>query len=186
MRDFGQFQGDVITRWLTNPDGDDRNMELLEPFVYVDPQGKRWEARAGLSINGATIPRLFWTTTGSPFVGNYRRASVVHDAACVDQIEPSSAVHRMFYNAMRCDGVKLIEAVVMYFAVKTWGPRWDVGATTRASIALAPPPSEADIVRIRAAAEEAVAELGEDATLDELEAKMSDNSRRFVPPELSE
>ena len=48
---------------------------------------------------------------------------------------------------------------------------------------LASPPDEADIVRLRAA-EEAVSKLGEDAMIDELEIKMSDNGRRFVPPEL--
>lgn len=184
MGNFGHFEGEVITRWLANPNGDDRNMELLQPFVYVDPKGKRWEAPAGLLINGATIPRLFWTTTGSPFVGNYRLASVVHDAACVAQTEPSAEVHRMFYYAMRCGGVKLVEAVVMYFAVKTWGPWWEVGVAPKAAMTLPPPPEEADILRIHAAAEKAVAELGEDATLEELEAKMGDNSRRFVPPEL--
>jgi hypothetical protein len=70
MSGFGHFEGDVVARWLTDPAGDARNMELVQPFAYVDPRGKRWEAPAGRIINGATIPRLLWTTIGSPYVGN--------------------------------------------------------------------------------------------------------------------
>ncbi len=184
MSGFGQFEGDVITRWLTDPAGDDRDMELIEPFAYVDPQGKRWEAAVGRTINGATIPGWLWSTIGSPYVGNYRRASVLHDVACEDQTEPSAAVHLMFYHAMRCGGVKLVEAIVMYQAVKTWGASWDVDAAAETSRTIPPPPNQADIDRLRSVVQEVIAELGEDAAIEAIEARMSDNSRRFVPPEL--
>ncbi len=184
MTKFGHFEGDVITRWLTDPGGDDRGMELVQPFAYVDPQGKRWDAPAGRNVNGATIPSWLWSTIGSPYVGNYRRASVVHDVACEDQTESSAAVHRMFYDAMRCGGVGSVEAIVMYYAVKTWGPWWDADATVKESRTIPPPPDEGDILRLRSAAEAAVAELGDDAAIEELEARMGENSRRYVPPEL--
>jgi hypothetical protein len=184
MKGLGHFEGEVVARWLTDPAGDHRNMELVQPFAYVDPRGKRWEAPAGRIINGATIPRLLWITIGSPYVGNYRRASVVHDAACEDQVESSKAVHRMFYDAIRCDGVGSVEALVIYFAVKTWGPWWGADATAKASRTVPPPLNAADITRLRSSAEQAVAELGEDAAIEELEARMSENSRRYVPPEL--
>jgi len=185
MNGFGFFEGEVVTRWLTDPSGDDRNMELVQPFAYVDLNGKRWKAPAGRRINGATIPAWLWSSLGSPYVGNYRRASVVHDVACEDRIEPSEAVHLMFYHAMRCGGVKLVEAIVMYYGVKTWGPAWDVDVDVKASRVAPPPPEEADIDRLRSAVQEVVAELGEDATIEAIETRMSENTR-YVPPELME
>jgi hypothetical protein len=76
-------------------------------------------------INGASIPRLLWSIVGSPFVGDYRRASVLHDAACDQRDEPHELVHRMFYDASLDDGVAPELASVMYDAVATFGPRWD-------------------------------------------------------------
>jgi uncharacterized protein DUF1353 len=184
MSKFGHFEGDVVTRWLTDPDDDDRDMELAEPFTYVDPGGKRWEAPAGRVINGATIPPWLWSTVGSPYVGNYRRASVIHDVACEDQTEPSETVHLMFYHAMRCGGVKPAEAMVMYQAVKNWGPSWLGDTTIKASMPLSPTPDPAQIERLRSIVQQAVGELGEDATIEAIEARMSENSRRYVPPEL--
>ena len=56
-------------------------MELLEDFWYEDPKGKRWNTPKGSTINGATIPKALWSIVGPPFVGKYRRASVIHDYA---------------------------------------------------------------------------------------------------------
>ncbi len=45
------------------------------------------------------------SSAGSPFVGDYRRASVIYDVACVERKHSDVAVHLRFYNAMRADGV---------------------------------------------------------------------------------
>src|SRR5262245_29807835 len=63
---FGQFIGNVDTRWTT-----DRDMELLSDFAYVDPSGRRWDAPKGSRIDGASIPQALWTIVGSPFTGAY-------------------------------------------------------------------------------------------------------------------
>ncbi len=72
------FVGEVITKWLQHS-GDDRYMELQEDFSFVDDNDVEWVAPAGHKINGASIPEFIGSTVGSPFVGDYRRASVVHD-----------------------------------------------------------------------------------------------------------
>lgn len=123
------FEGEVRTLWLVEgevgDDGPDRRMQLLEDFAFVDPNGVRWLAPAGSRIDGASIPRMLWSVAGDPFIGQYRRASVLHDVACDDRTRPSKDVHRMFYDAMIADGTSTAQAVEFYTAVRLFGPHWD-------------------------------------------------------------
>ena len=123
------FQGEVQTQWLVEAasagDGTDRRMQLLEDFAFVDANGTRWLAPSGHVIDGASIPRILWSVAGSPYTGAYRRASVLHDVACDERSVPSKLVHRMFYDAMICDGVDKAQALEFYTAVRLFGPSWD-------------------------------------------------------------
>jgi hypothetical protein len=105
---------------------DGRQVRLLEDFVYLDPRGKVWMATKDSIVNGASIPKAFWTISGGPFEGKYRNASIVHDEACVRMSEPSQNVHLMFYEACRCGGVPEFEAKVLYAAVYHFGPKWTI------------------------------------------------------------
>jgi Protein of unknown function (DUF1353) len=125
---YGRFVGTVQAEWLE----DGRKMRLLKPFAYVDQFETRWDAPAGSIVDGASIPRLIWTLIGGPFEGKYRNASVVHDVECQVKARPWKAVHRMFYNAMRCGKVGALKAKVMFGAVYHFGPRWRDAATTSA------------------------------------------------------
>lgn len=122
--DNDKFVGNVKVLW--NEGGDnERDMTLLEPFQYIDPRGKTWEAPSGAIINGASIPPIFWQIIGPPFVGNYRRASVLHDYHCEIRTEPWRDVHQMFLEASLASGVEIIKAKLMYLAIMTGGPRWE-------------------------------------------------------------
>lgn len=120
---YGRFEGKVVVEWLTNATPE-RDMQLLEPFAFIDSNGKRWEVPAGTVINGASIPQSVWSLVGSPFTGNYRRASVVHDHYCDKRSDSWRAVHRMFYEAMIAGSVTELQAKVFYAAVYAKGPRW--------------------------------------------------------------
>jgi len=117
---YGTFEGDVVARWLTHG-GDDRDMKLMQNFAFTGPDMKRWVAPKGSVVNGASIPAALWSTVGPPFVGDYRRATVIHDVACEEKTEPHDEVHRAFYYAMRADGVGWLKANTMYQAVKQLG-----------------------------------------------------------------
>lgn len=117
---WGVFDGKPLAAW--NDDG--RNMTIESDFAYIDPRGKRWDAPKGSIVNGASIPRSFWTFIGGPFEGQYRNASVVHDVYCETMSEPSGDVHFMFYEACRCGGVPERKAKLLYYAVSTFGPQW--------------------------------------------------------------
>ena len=88
------FEGNVDTRWLVEP-GEDRKMEMLSEFAFIDSKGYRWAAHRGEQVDGASIPEVVWSkVVGTPFIGDYRRASVVHDVACVRREKTSKEAHR--------------------------------------------------------------------------------------------
>lgn len=126
---YGSFVGKVKSEWLeSDGDGAARKMRLLADFSYKDPAGKVWTAPEGWVIDGASIPWVFWSVVGSPFVGDYRSASVVHDYYCDTQTEPWREVHEMFYWAALAAGVGETKAKILYAAVYAGGPRWGEAA----------------------------------------------------------
>lgn len=116
----GSFDGVVRAEWCN----DGRAMRLLENFDYRDPAGVQWDASKGSVIDGASIPPVFWSMIGGPYEGKYRKASVVHDAACDRRDRSWKETHRMFYHACLCGGVHKMKAKIMFAAVYHFGPRW--------------------------------------------------------------
>ncbi|MBZ5533884.1 MAG: DUF1353 domain-containing protein [Acidobacteriia bacterium] len=128
VEDFGKFLGNPQTEW--NQDG--RTMRLIKTFVYEDANGKDWTAPANSTIDGASIPRIFWSIIGGPFEGEYRNASIVHDTECQSHTHPWQDVHRMFYSASRAGGASEFKAKIMFAAVYHFGPRWPKPGETQA------------------------------------------------------
>lgn len=117
----GRFSGPVRTEWLVD---DPREMVVLNELTYTDSNNKIWIARAGSVVNGASIPRPLWVLIGSPFCGNYRRASVIHDVYCNDRYEPWQQVHKVFDEMMETDNVNIVLRKIMATGVMMFGPRW--------------------------------------------------------------
>lgn len=101
-----------------------RDFVLNSPLEFVDPAQRRWLVPSGTTVNGASIPRFFWTFIGGPWDGRYNLPSVVHDYFVTTKSRPWQDVHRVFYNAMRANGVGSVKAALMYAAVLRFGPRW--------------------------------------------------------------
>lgn len=121
----GSFSGDPRTLWLTQS-GDDRDMRVLELFTFTDPSAQIWDAPADSVINGASIPRPLWTLVGSPYTGDYRRASIVHDVACDragSNVPTRRAADRMFYHACRAGGCSVAQSTILYLGVRV-GAVW--------------------------------------------------------------
>lgn len=154
---FGHFEGKVKTEWIET----DRKMQLLEDFSYVDARGARWPAPKGSIIDGASIPQALWSVVGSPYTGEYRNASVVHDVACVERKRPWQDVHRMFYEACRAGGVGEQKAKLLYAAVYHFGPKWS--ASGAPMMFLRSMPVEEEFAQLKTYVE------GGDRSLDEIE-----------------
>ncbi len=97
---------------------------LESNFRFDDPNGLQWVAPAGIEVDGASIPQLFWSFIGGPFEGSYINASVIHDHYCRTKSRTAHDTHRNFYYGMRAAGVERWRAEFMYWAVSTFGPSW--------------------------------------------------------------
>lgn len=102
---------------------------LERDFVFVDAEGREWVAPAGAVVNGASIPGPLRRWFGEPWdwEAGYVEASVVHDVYCTepyDRTVTSGAVHAMFYEACRANGVSRWRAGLMTAACYAFGPRW--------------------------------------------------------------
>ena len=120
----GHFSGEPKSQWLTDENKADREMRLLEDFSFTDPSGTLWVTPRDYVVDGASIPRPLWTLVGSPYTGDYRRASIVHDKACDDasgNINARRAADRMFYHACRAGGCSIKEATLLYIGVRIGG-----------------------------------------------------------------
>lgn len=115
------FEGNVKVRtvWIGK-----RKMRLLSEISFRDSKNKKWIAPKDSVIDGASIPKFFWRFIGSPFVGHYRRASVIHDVYCVIKTRPRKETNRVFYEMMLCDNVPKFKAKLMYWAVQVGAPKW--------------------------------------------------------------
>jgi hypothetical protein len=124
MRPFSamsDFSGEPQTIWLTETDQPDRRMKLLQEFWFVDRKGKKWCVPAECVVDGASIPKPLWSLVGSPYTGEYRRASIVHDKACDDAVGNSAArraADKMFYEACRTGGCSIAESILLYIGVR--------------------------------------------------------------------
>lgn len=125
----GSFSGNPKTEWLEDPAKPDRNMKMIEDFWYDDPEGRRWMAKAGDIVNGASIPRPLWAIVGSPYTDDYRRASIVHDVACNDSMVVRKAADRMFYFACLDGGCSKKQAKILYAGVRIGAWAGDVFPT---------------------------------------------------------
>jgi hypothetical protein len=157
--------------------GDDgRSAHLLRALTYHGETGVEWPVPSGAWLDGASIPRAFWTIIGGPFEGKYREASIVHDHYCITHTRGWRDTHRMFHEAMLCRGVAGFQARIMFYAVYRFGPRWaDPGSIAEA--APAPPLDTPDDAAAPSLRRDAAALRAGPMSVDEIEA-MADRSAR--------
>ena len=98
---------------------DTRDMRLDAPVIFVDPLQRVHRVPVGQTINGLTVPRMFWRLCW-PYEPMTRDASVIHDWLCSigHDWEDSAWV---FYCAMRARGVGLVRAWIRWAAVRYIG-----------------------------------------------------------------
>jgi hypothetical protein len=163
--DFGAFVGLPPSIALL---ADGRQARLLAPLTFVRADGSEWPVPAGVELDGASIPKIFWSLIGGPFEGRYRDASIIHDYYCTARSRPWRDTHRVFYEAARCSGESAARAKIMYYAIYRFGPRW---GDAEASAAAPDPTSLADMdAQAASLAADAEAIYIQDLNLQEIES----------------
>lgn len=170
---YGSFSGLPAQIELAE---DGRSAHLLRAIAYRSEAGVDWPVPEGAWLDGASIPRAFWTIIGGPFEGGYREASIVHDHYCITHTRPWPDTHRMFHEAMLCRGVPGFKARIMFYAVYRFGPRWaDPGSIAEA--APLPPLDVADDATAPSVRRDAERMRAEPMSVEEIEALAERSAR---------
>lgn len=120
---MGKFIGRADVRWLRH-EGEDRKIKTLSDFTYEDNDGNLWTVPAKTVCDGASIPKIFWTFFGSPFVGDYREASIVHDYLCDVKLVSSKKAHELWCEMLKTAGIGWWKRTTMCKMVKWFGPKF--------------------------------------------------------------
>ena len=94
--------------------------ELVNDLSYEE---KEYELiiKKGFVFDGASIPRILWTTLGCPFGELYTAPACVHDALYSTTVFERKECDKIFHRAMRAKGVDDFTAKEMYLAVRAFG-----------------------------------------------------------------
>lgn len=105
-----------------------RRWQVTESFSYF-AEGSTWPfEKIKITVfkffvtDLASTPRFAWSIF--PPDGTYSQAAVLHDFLCEKKILSSKKTHIMFLDAMKYLGVPRWKRNLMYYSVKTFGPRW--------------------------------------------------------------
>ncbi|MEM8885773.1 MAG: DUF1353 domain-containing protein, partial [Planctomycetota bacterium] len=87
--EWGAFSSEPVLKWTPDPHGSHHDMQLIADFAFVDRNGNEWWVPKGEHVDGASIPKELWSSiVGTPYIGAYRRATIVHDFHCNAESPP--------------------------------------------------------------------------------------------------
>lgn len=136
---FGKYKGQTLSKITTMIEtefgffigGDEivlvgPKVRTVYDIIYVEPDGvTQHRVPDGFVYDGASVPRWAWTIIGHPFIRPFRRAAALHDYHCRYENISSKHAHKLFFYALRSEGVSAWRAQLMYRAVLHFGPRFE-------------------------------------------------------------
>jgi hypothetical protein len=75
----------------------------------------------GFTTDGASIPRLFWFTTGTPFSPHYMRGAIIHDYLYQTGLFSRKDADLIMYNFLLVDNTSRYNATKIYYALRIGG-----------------------------------------------------------------
>lgn len=120
------FLGRVAVEWDDTDLFNRQRLVLLADFGFQDAGGRQWIARKGTALDGTSFSPLFEQLVGLPFVGEHRRAGVLHDYFAQQLTHDWKQVRRLYYEALLAEGLSVNEAKTAYAVLYATGMRWEV------------------------------------------------------------
>ena len=111
---------------VSDPTG--KTKMLADDLYFIDTDKFVWKAGKDDVTDGATIPPLFHPIIGGSFEPDFLPAAVIHDHYTnrAHRVRTWRDTARVLYQAMLVNGVNIVKAKTMYFAVYVFGPHWGV------------------------------------------------------------
>ena len=104
-----------------DPVGD--TLQLTEPHIFM--VGERlYRIPQGFVWDGASIPRLFWSTTYSPYHPKVLRPGLVHDYLYRHKLLHRKNADKLFKDLLKKNGVSLYQRNKIYYAVRMFGGKY--------------------------------------------------------------
>jgi hypothetical protein len=92
----------------------DQKMEVsIDSAMLIVPKG--------FTTDGASIPRIFWFTTGTPFSPHYMRGAIIHDYLYQTGMFERKLADRVMYHFILNDNTSKYNATKIYCALRIAG-----------------------------------------------------------------
>lgn len=131
-----RYKGHII-RWTAVHSHREGDFRVLDKDVELQVDGVTYTIPAGFCWDGASVPRVFWASFGTPFDEIHELASLFHDAVYAGQIRGVSRkeADKVYRLLIRAFGQRFVKAWLEYAAVRVCGAsHWSVKALIAAAL----------------------------------------------------
>ena len=112
------FNGELV---IKRPAGSKNRYELVTPLIWQDDSSSII-VPAGFCYDGASVPKAL-SSIVPRFGGRYDRATALHDYLYTAGFLSRKDSDKVFYEALRSDKVRWVQARVLYYAVRIFGKK---------------------------------------------------------------
>ena len=102
----------------------DRKRVIVTEDYRFAFEGERYTIPAGFIFDGASIPRLFWTSTGTPFEPEHLTAGGIHDFFYWNAAVSRKKADKFFHELLLKHGESRYTSRKMYLAVRSPAGWW--------------------------------------------------------------
>lgn len=110
------IKGDLVLNFVSRSD----SSILMSDLEY---QNKKYKVsvKKGLETDGASIPKFLWSIVGSPYLGSYRKAAIIHDGLYRTHKLSKTKSDFLFLEMMKSQNVHFLKRHLIFLGVFLFG-----------------------------------------------------------------
>jgi len=97
------------------------SLRLDTSYMFKMADGRQCCIPRGWVTDGASIPRIFWSIIGHPFLSIYRDAALRHDVQYELGVVARDLIDQQFLRDLKTAGMGILKRTMMYSAVRLAG-----------------------------------------------------------------